>query len=716
MSFLSLEQTLGKFKNLEGEDSALPKTVKYGLSFKIKFEAESVGKTYGKRNAALFSNLATMVGKVNCEIIPDVPLFDGVNNQIIDPDTGFPVENLITKVLNTSWDKETKTNINRVKMFMNSPYDNAVSALYNMLRLMYIKKYEEIHGNTPITQQDIVYDDGHVRMNMQQVFNMHDDWSFDDTMWPVMVNIRTIATDHNNIMDGQAEGPVDMAHSHFIINTSGLTTKDIIVIRTALSEFDFDDAPLRLFHNSPRLNDNLWIQMTGSRNVSRNTSLTIGDLSYSDIGMAIRRLVTTHRLQADFDIAYAMVAQVLYGHVPRSAESMIWWSKSNTMKLPYSGLIRGGITAMLGGAPYVTDVTRWQTFKSWLSQPHRIIFHSIGMSEAVTVSTFDYVTRRRWTPEDRNDFDEIDGLDKIIGNTLASECGLLKDLLFINMRTQQAVNAPYETRIGLHRYDWLYDIIDPKFMAVTVLDRDAITAYDLRIRRRAGERSEIYIPLTRVTPCVYPVLTMGINKSDFYLNFEELDFEIEYNKKSKTLFTYEATQAYRLMSFLRIAGWDCQVRRHNAADVHSNWSANHNGHFIPTFLPDHQGFEMYHFDTNHFIKRHNSWIDMPTIGSKLKCKMTMEYRTVRRYFDGVEVMSPLLPFTIDPVDISKQDKTLDKMAGLLTQIVIKDIEPISDYALDFIHIDYATIDVALQALGNQVNYTLRQDHGIWVPQ
>jgi len=43
--------------------------------------------------------------------------------------------------------------------------------------------------------------------------------------------------------------------------------------------------------------------------------------------LALTKLVRANKLESHFDMAYAILTQVLYTHVPRSAEAFIWYGK-----------------------------------------------------------------------------------------------------------------------------------------------------------------------------------------------------------------------------------------------------------------------------------------------------------------------------------------------------------------------------------------------------
>jgi hypothetical protein len=145
---------------------------------------------------------------------------------------------------------------------------------------------------------------------------------------------------------------------------------------------------------------------------------------------------------------------------------------------------------------------------------------------------------------------------------------------------------------------------------------------------------------------------------------------------------------------------------------YNNWAANHNGHFIPTFMPNHSQDEEYRISPIGITKRQNYWLDLPHAGENFTLSMKMEYLTVRRYFDGQEVTSPLAGFQVKSKDVVVQDRTLDTNHIAYTEVAIKDIKQVEELQ-DFHMVTQARIDVALAALTTLPRYSFQQNGDVY---
>jgi hypothetical protein len=644
MAYNNFETLSGNFIKLENQGLKYAKTIKYGTKYNINIEAESAGTERGKRKGALFSNIVTQIGRVECSIGQDQNVYDGMNAEVISKD-GHPDPDLMAKLFDKLWDQDKRANTSRINSALRYPQENQVTPIYNLLRMYALATMKKENHKMVIRPDDEYYNDGHVKYSVKDIVKIENQWTWEQFEWPEPVPESFCAITGNSEW-GTGEEATDPNSLQFGVDCSKMKGEQVAILRTACGEWTCG-GPLRIMHKTFKAVK----QITCFKYNSAYEKLQVIDdskITPYAIFKTIINLVETHRLYAAFDMAYAIFAQVLYSHVPRSAEALVWISRPYKLLLPLAAMSRGAVSILTTGNPFATDPVRWTTFEQWRRYDKNVIIHSIALSEAAHSSMFDYVTRRKWNSRTDKSFKEVDPLNTTVGLMNIQETGIVLEMKLAAMRMGTKTNAPWATMIGLQRFWWLFDDFTIKYVQTELLDQGAISAYNLKVKVETvkdeqGVESKVTrygLPLGRVVPMCYPLLTMDINMSDYYMNTVNLEQEIILNDYTMKYETNSYTVVQRLASMLRIAGYDCIINRRSDNAQFNNWAANSNGHYLPDFSNNYRPDELYSIDPLTITKRAHSWIDLPSFKQNLKLKMDMQYKTVELYLDSERLMSP----------------------------------------------------------------------------
>nr|UVG55940.1 putative capsid protein [Poaceae Liege totivirus 11] len=409
------------------------------------------------------------------------------------------------------------------------------------------------------------------------------------------------------------------------------------------------------------------------------------DYTSNNVLNTIVRYVEGHRYFACFDMAYGMLTQVLYRHKPRSAESIIWSRKPEVMNLSKAYSIRGALPSLFSGTPFVTSTARVATYDNWRRQPMRILVHSMALSEAVHCSTFDNVTRRRWVPQDRDEYKEPNVLGGMVGAAPVKTCGLIKELTLAGLRFNKSFNAPWACQNGLVRYNWMEkQTIDLEPMDLTLLDPASIAAYGLVAHEQLDAAGNVInttytMPMKTIPPCCYPVFSMEINKNNYYMNDLELETTLKWDRDLNRYTTKETVIAHKFMSAMRVAGYNVTAERHSDRALYTNWSANADGHYMPTFSKNYRQEELYMFSPRNIVPRANNWVDMTLLGHMLKTKLKFTYKTFQIYNDDVAYVAVFDDFIT--LDRPVSDYKIADMTNRINyaQYVVEKPDMIKDY-------------------------------------
>lgn len=512
MSFQQFESMTGKLQGLSTLDPSVPLNVKYGMKYDVEYKIESNGETIGKRKNAYFSNHVTLLGNATCNKVRDINVFDGMNAAVIGID-GQISHDLVAKMLAGLWDVDKKLNTSRVHAIMNNNYDNVTPLIYNLLRMYYIKLLQESDDNKHVLANGRFYDDGHVRVNHSQALGVLRD--FDLKTFKVDSSVPetpAAITDENN---WDSDRPFNnFMQYRLAVNASDLDEKDLAVLRIACSAWPETDWPIAMMHESHQLNTQISV-FNKPRAYLAVLDPKWRDYSSNNVLNTIVKYVESHRYFACFDMAYGMMTQIMYRHKPRSAEAIIWCKQPEEMNLSRAYSIRGALPALFGGTPFVTSTARVATYDNWRRQPMRILIHSMALSEAVHCSTFDNITRRRWVPQDRDEYKEPNILGGFVGAAPIKTCGLIKELTLAGLRFNKTFNAPWACQNGLVRYNWMEkQDIELEPMDLMLLDPASIAAYNLIVNQIFDEAGNVInttysMPLKTIPPCCYPVFFNG---------------------------------------------------------------------------------------------------------------------------------------------------------------------------------------------------------------
>lgn len=650
MAFTYFESMMGGLSNAAREFDNLGVEIKYGLNYNIKGKFEDVGDTKGKRKNAFFSNVATMMGKIECEIAKDLNVYDGMNNMILGKNGEIDVE-LVNKVFLNTFDMDKDDIKTYTRYMINNLGDNMSGVLYNMLRMLYIKDLQENYDIT-IKKDDCYYDDGHVYMTYADVFNLQDDIVIKN----ITNNPRNTNELNLSLMNVYTLPTNSVVKWHGILmDASDFTIDEMSVIKVACDKFDFGNIPIKLFHDSPRVSEVRIMSGTLKGSIS-DINKNLSQLNYTTILSAICKLVESMRIQAHFDYAYFMLTQVMYSHKPRSAEAILWHAKKYILKLPKSSTSRGISNCIVSGTPFVSSVERYSTYKNWLNQKTRIVLHSIAFSEALHCGTFDYNTR------DVNQHDRV--LTGVIGSTRIKHTGAARESELAAMRFGYSSYVSWPTNTGLMRYNWMDSFDGNKIIKINISDPEARNTYKIIMRNDIE-----YLKLDTIVPMCYPVLSMGIEKSKFYMNELQMDVSLKYSVLLNGWVTDDIYTAHRSMAILRTMGWNITVKRMSDGARFTNWAPNSNGHYLPTFNGVNGEGERYILLKETLSKRSHCWIEMPMIRGELKLSLELEYITMQIKINGIDVNVAGNSVIIETINT---DKLSEKVLGAVCYIPVVD--------------------------------------------
>jgi len=670
MSFLNYETISGYLRDVAAHFDKWGLNIKYGANFNIKAEFEGVTKTQGERSGALFSNHVTALGYVRCTEAFDQPVYDGFNAAMLGED-GLPDYDLVANAISKLYDTERDGGNARAILASSIKEDNSVMLLYNMLRLYAIKKLQETK-RCKVAPDDIIYDDGHVQVNAAAFLGINAKYDIAD------FEIRRV----NNLVAAvqlQRGAKFDGGDA-YIANIDRMTAKDQTVLAIAAKDWPDQELPFRVCHPSfPAAN----IMVMHEHEDKIRDVVEYDDLTAADVLTALARFVENMRIQAHFDMAYGIFCQVLYTHLPRSVEAFVWYGKRPELVMSKSKSPRGIHPLMTGGQPFVTDVSRWATFKSYLNYPDRAILHSLALSEAVMTSTFDTLTRAK---------DQPDPLSGIVSNYYAYETGLLRDLIMAGMRFGYDLSMPWASGIGLKRYNWLDERVPSKLLNVRILDAMAPQTYNI-VKKVINGQELNAVHLLELVPACYPILSMGIRASKFYMNELVQEVELHGSSLRNMLYTTDANDAHKAMSIWRVMGWDTTVRRLSDGAFFSNWAPNANGHYLPAFASDGELVQSYEFSAETITKRGYNWIEMPNITNRFKMRIEMQYLMHKIFVDGRDTRAFGSPVVMKPVDPSEGRRAVLGENMRYTAHIVKGIDAVQKMS-DFRRLWQSSLEVA----------------------
>nr|UXL82824.1 coat protein [Conidiobolus lamprauges totivirus 2] len=613
MSFLNFETLSGPLSKLSAKFDGFGLNLKYGVHYDIEADAEGVMKTRGRRRGALFSNHVTALGYVNVEYADDMSVYDGINKIMLGAD-GAPCYELVAAAVEKHYATNREEAVSYTRTYELCNDDNVVMILYNLLRYYHIKQL--VKKDCKVSPEDIIYDDGHVQVDARSFLGINQERHAAEFDFNANIGASKLPEINKYTIDFLIEGVV--------LDCANMTETHINALRLACSSVVMEELPFRIAHNSEQACSELYY--TNNKIDVSNEGVSFSDLSAENFKSALTAIVLNNRLQAQFDMAYAMYVQMIYQHTPRSAESFVWYVKRPTLVLSKARTARALHPLIIGGQPMVTDVSRWETFSAWRKHPDRAGLHSIALSEAVTCATFEYVTRA-------NKFED-DPLRIVLGSVLISDTGLARELALANMRTGYNMKMPWVTTIGLRRYNWMDESELSKVLRVRVLDPLAARTYNIVNRIIAGGETVSLLQLLEIVPACYPILSMGVNVSKYYMNETYMEVEAKVCQETGNMRVYTAHDAHKLMAMLRVMGFNATVRRSEDNKTFSNWAPNANGHYVPAFAATEKQDEYFEFESENLVARQHNWLMLPYAEDKFKLKVKMNFITFSIFVDG----------------------------------------------------------------------------------
>jgi hypothetical protein len=214
---------------------------------------------------------------------------------------------------------------------------------------------------------------------------------------------------------------------------------------------------------------------------------------------------------------------------------------------------------------------------------------------------------------------------------------------------------------------------------VNVTDPDAFNTYNIKEFQIDNEQMHEYLILREIVPYCYPVLTMGVNVSKYYLNDLKSTAVLE---RDDNIYTSNNTQNInKAMGILRIAGYDTGVtlyKRNQVIKRYRNWAANTNGHYMPSVVKDCAKREWYELDPADISKRLHHWCELPNFGDTLKLTMTCTIKNFKINIDGTPFCQP--GPTVSIVKATPDNDTINIIGKLTSYIPVEiDLDVISAY-------------------------------------
>jgi len=579
--------------------------MKYGVTTTISMWIKGVfGEVKNTRRNAFLGNASSLLALYEGILITDQGIYDGMSGAIISPH-GTPdfelAEDLMRK--NHSYRTELATGKNLLEE--NIDRVNVVGVVYNMLRMYYIKLYSQLkyEGKAPY------YNNGHIMITNAQVFGDYDDGQL-----------------YNGIKILDQEVEVRFRKSGFtndddvLFYSFGNTVDSVTasVLRYAHAEWVMQQ-PFGLCHSSPQLAQS-YVIVNGH---ARGQSMAFESISAAQIKAVIGDFVRKHMAYRDFDIAYTMVAGVMFKPVARSAEAILWNQTAAMVRIPKPYCLYGLMPELYAGVQYVRGPEWQDTFHSWYSSPGAMVAHSIALMEAVYTELF-HLTRVADTDEITKD--NFTQYATGIGNV--PNTGILLDLALTCMRYGREVDLRYNVLCGVDRLDTIpsLNLVKPE---VTVIDPQAKQTYDI------GEVIAGVAPLNILdfAPVTYPSLSYGINDDQFYCNGTHYETCIDIHARARNTVFTDPEQFSAFMSMMRLFGYDVTAINQDGKHI-VNWADNASGRYI--YVHNERDLApRFTIPMENIVPRANSWINMPTMYDKVTLGYQLEGQALC-WFSGDE--------------------------------------------------------------------------------
>lgn len=542
-------------------ETVINKTLlKYGVRARaLMTSSDDLQKPYTTSRQMGLYNSATPFRKVNAELIDDINCSAGFCAKVVGPD-GFVNIAQVQAYLT-----EQRQGSDRIINQLHGVFDcysseSCVSLIYNLLRLYYFKR-NYMENKTRFNSQDLWYDNGHISVEYKDMFDVslqqHPEYASFDTAEKALDS-----SDYANLEECiYLNWPGDYSYW------------EVELQEIACGAFTYN-TDLAIMHKSPKLINKIKQNTNGRYNTVLNKINSRSDNMFVDpsltstmIMKVIKNLVEANKLYSDFDQAYLMLAQIFWSPVPRSAEACIWYAESNTMYMPRLCCSRGLHPSLTSGIAY-EPCTSWKnTYVNWNADVSTLEWQSVLLNEAAYTEAYNF--KRMLV---------INKTDLLFEDPYEFNNGIKFDMRLLSTRYGQDIHLIRDTLCGYRRIATSCEYREKITIPVTAKTSMANDYYDLTNKLVSiGGRTEL--KLTGYVPLVFPVLTLGINYNEYFMNGTEIECECELRGNSHQFFDSQAKVA-KYLNIMRVFGYDVTVKDMLTRDTFTNWADNGTARFL----------------------------------------------------------------------------------------------------------------------------------------
>lgn len=630
MASILLDQLTGPLMKVKPTFESLGRHVKYGQNCNVEFtitdEANSVGY---ERRGALFTNVLSLVGRYEFDLFTDPSDYSGFNSTMVNAYGNLDDGAVCDTIRKTSRYKAAEP-VELAVHLTSDLNENHVSVLFNLLRMWLFKKLDI--GKIKVKNDDVFYDDGHVSQTYSDFLGFRFDEDYE--------------IEFNDVLDITNFRPDSgLNENDYCVNLDSFSRRDVNVLAMACAGWTFN-SPLKFMSTTPKIIDRL----VASSRVSVSPYDVVYDWTAEDVGRVIKKLIITNRVETAFDQAYFWLTTSLFTPIPRAAEANAWVDPVQKFRLPVSGSCRGLVREMTMATPYSRMPSANVTWTNFKTSPERLVVHGIAITEAVYTGVFELMTNK---------------------------IGRFEDVLPLLGLLDAGGDCPYKFlascasyRFGREfelRHDTLAgpDLITPILNAENAQPRQVIMTLSgdasdyLFTRTVIGGQERIRIIARNARPVLHPVLSLGINDDRYYLNAYDYSATLFGNASSKRYITASPTDANKVMSILRIGGYDAELFDMANGRRYKNWAANSNGQVMPMVAANPDGVNAYTIPWHTLGRRKHHWINLDPKHGQVTMRVRLSPITYALYTNGVSQrpdVTHYVPVTSVP-DIWDQTKS-----------------------------------------------------------
>lgn len=489
----------------------------------------------------------TPYGKFRGVLIKDFDNYSGINAKCITPIGEYLCE-LSTKTI-----LESRVGTEGPPPFLlrhESTEDNCVGFIYNLLRMYCAATMKHIKYEPT----ERFFQGENVHVTNQQFFGT--DFKHGYAWTPA---VKVVPTEPFSFKD---RGEVWL---HW---NGSLTEREALIVSAAASAWTCE-SPIGVLHLSPALTEQS-IRLVGSlgemvETVQCDKPLELASLCADEVRCIIWRLIASNRLEGQFDMALAMVAQIYISHKPSNVEGFIWCHAIKDVNIPMLRSFRGWNPCLIKGEAYSLQADEEYAFRQWTSRPMQIFWRAAVLSEAAyyemqkIVGALDFFYHARTILEKR-------------GILRYGDC-LTADLMLAAGRAGKEVSFP-RTGAGLNRFAACLWHRVGLVLPITV---ESAASPVLRPRKTfAQDTSGVEYPHTSqfilcdYAPFVLPILSAAANSAEDALHADNLTAELEVGEL--WIYTNLCADLNRFMTVFRMMGLDAIGTEDNSGEMFLNRS------------------------------------------------------------------------------------------------------------------------------------------------